>query len=302
MTYNAPPSNHSGSHPFRAAVFRGLAVVLPPLLTIVIFLWIGGTIQSYVLRPVSFGAQSILVLLIGDVRSESQLPAADRGQMTPTVNGVTYQRLPDKSYVPKVVYEAVRENPGNDEFPETGRGVYRRYMELRYLRPYLAIPLILAVFLLVLYLLGYFMAASIGRGLWSLVEATIARVPLVRNVYSAVKQVSDFVLSERELEYSRVVAIEYPRKGIWSLGLVTGDGLDDIEDAAGEPVLTVMIPTSPMLMAGFTVNILKSEALDLNITVDQAVQFIVSCGVVLPPRKLRELLPPLNTPVLNPDP
>jgi uncharacterized membrane protein len=259
------------------------------LLTIVIFLWIGATIQSYVFRPINVGAQSILVLFLGDIRSESDVPPADRAKANPVVNGIVYQRLSDDTYVPKSVFEAVQASPGGDEIPATGRAVYRRYMELSYLRPYVVFPLILAVFLLLLYVLGYFMAARIGRGLWSLVEA-------------AVKQVSDFLLSERELEYSRVVAIEYPRKGVWSLGLVTGEGLEDIEEAAGEPVLTVMVPTSPMLMAGFTVNVLKSETVDLTISVDQAIQFIVSCGVVLPPRKVRELRqPPVDRPALKSD-
>jgi len=289
MTETAHRDKAANHYPFRSAIFRGLGVVLPPLLTLVIFLWIGGTIQSYFLRPVSEGIEDLLARIVADIRVEEQIAVAQRSELNPTINGVVYQRLPDRTYVPKAVYEEVRANPGGEAIPETGRAVYGRYVELRYLRPYIAIPLILTLFLLALYLLGYFMAARIGRGLWGLVEAAIGRVPLVRNVYSAVKQVSDFVLSDRELEYSRVVAIEYPRKGIWSLGLVTGEGLEDIEEAAGEPVLTVMVPTSPMLMAGFTVNVLRSETLDLNISVDQAVQFIVSCGVVLPPRRLREM-------------
>jgi uncharacterized membrane protein len=84
------------------------------------------------------------------------------------------------------------------------------------------------------------------------------------------------------MEFTRVVAVEYPRKGIWSLGFVTGEGMRGIVEAAGEPVLSVLIPTSPMPATGFTVTVLRSEAVDINITVDQAFQFIVSCGVVVP--------------------
>ena len=92
------------------------------------------------------------------------------------------------------------------------------------------------------------------------------------------------------MQYSRVVAVEYPRKGIWSLGLVTGESMLDIRSAANEPILSVLIPTSPMPVTGYTVTIRKSEALDLNITIDQAFQFIVSCGVVIPPQQLQEAL------------
>ncbi|MDD4266779.1 MAG: DUF502 domain-containing protein [Pirellulales bacterium] len=156
-------------------------------------------------------------------------------------------------------------------------------------KPVYAIPCILSLFLLVLYLLGKFVAVRLGWIFWTLFERGIDRVPLVRNVYGAVKQVSDFVLSEREIEYSRVVAVEWPRRGIWSLALVTSESMVDIEAAANEPVLAVLIPTSPMPMTGFTLTIKKSEAIDLNITFDEAIQFVVSCGVVIPPKQLRRM-------------
>jgi uncharacterized membrane protein len=108
------------------------------------------------------------------------------------------------------------------------------------------------------------------------------------------------MFSEQELEYTRVVAIEYPRKGVWALAFVTGEGLIDVTAAANEPTLTVLIPTSPMPFTGFTIIIKRSEAVDLNLTMEQALQFLVSCGVVAPPgqRAPVELpgLPPPPTP------
>jgi uncharacterized membrane protein len=291
MTIHAPSSNDSDSRPFRSAVFSGLAVLMPPLLTVVIFLWIGGTVQDYFLRPLIAGARGVLVWSVADVWTESQLPGDQRGQANPTIGGTVYQKLPDGNYVPRSVYLFVKENPG-EELPDTAQDVYRRYVELTYMRPYLSIPLLLSLFLLLLYLLGNFMAVRIGRGLLGIVESAIQRVPLVRNVYTAVKKISDFLLSQRELEYSRVVAVEYPRKGMWQLGLVTGDGIPDLEAEVGEPMLSVLIPCSPMPMTGFTVNVLKRETVDLNMTIDQAIQYLVSCGVVVPPRQLREMAVP----------
>ncbi len=101
---------------------------------------------------------------------------------------------------------------------------------------------------------------------------------------------TDFVFSESDVEYTRVVALEYPRKGIWSLGLVTGESMLDIRSAANEPVLSVLVPTSPAPFTGFTVTIKKSEAIDLNLTIDQAFQFIVSCGVVVPAQQQQQHL------------
>jgi len=278
----------TGVHPFRSAVIRGLAVVLPPLLTIVIFFWIGGTVKEYVLEPVTTWTRSGLVWAVADIRNETDLPDAERGKATVTVDGLVFQRLPDKTYIPQSVYETVEAKIGEDPVPKTGDGVYARFVEFEYLKPLLVIPFFLSVFILLLYLLGKFMAAGIGRFFWNLFEGGINRVPLVRNVYSSVKQVSDFMLSDRDIEYSRVVAVEWPRKGIWSLGLVTGESLKDIEAVANEPVLSVLVCTSPAPMTGFTVTVRKSETIDLDLTIDQAFQFVISCGVVVPPQQLRQ--------------
>jgi uncharacterized membrane protein len=110
----------------------------------------------------------------------------------------------------------------------------------------------------------------------------INRLPVIRNVYSSVKQVTDFIFSERQIGFSRVVAIEYPRQGIWAIAFVTGEGMLDVRAAANEPMLSVLVPTSPIPGTGFTVIVRKCEVLDLNMTVDQAIQYLVSCGVVVP--------------------
>ena len=253
-----------------------------PLLTIAIFLWIGGTVQNYVLEPVAALVQNVAIRFIRDIHAPEDFPPEELTKPNPEIEGVPYQRLEDGTYVPKNIYDTVMKRRGEEPMPRTGPYIYRVYVRLTYLRPSVMIPVFLCIFILVLYLLGKLIAAGVGRFSVGLVEKGIARVPLVRNVYSAVKQVSGFLLNERKMDVSRVVAVEYPRKGIWTLGLVTGEGVPDIEGIAGEPCISVMICTSPMPMAGFTINIRRSEAVDLNITLDQAIQFIVSCGVIVP--------------------
>ena len=115
-----------------------------------------------------------------------------------------------------------------------------------------------------------------------LFERVINHVPIIRNVYSSVKQVTDFLFTEREMEFNRVVAVQYPSQGIWSIGFVTGESMQSLHDSIGEPVLSVLMPTSPMPATGFTITVPKSRTIDLGITVDQAIQFVVSCGVVVP--------------------
>ncbi len=276
----------AGWQPFRKAVFRGLGILLPPLLTILIFAWVIAMTHRYVLDPVTRAARGTLVRVIRDTRQDLR---TDTGDATATVDGRVYRRIQDDTFIPKDIYDTVRSNPG-DPPPVTARGYYERYVNLTYLRPWLSIPFFLLIFVFLLYLLGRFMAAGIGRFSLNLFERVLLRLPLIRTVYSSVKQVSDFLFTDREIEYSRVVAVEYPRKGIWSLGMVTGESLLDIRSAANEAVLSVLIPTSPMPVTGYTVTVLKSETIDLNVTIDQAFQFVVSCGVLVPPQQLQELL------------
>ncbi|MBU4399870.1 MAG: DUF502 domain-containing protein, partial [Planctomycetes bacterium] len=157
------------------------------------------------------------------------------------------------------------------------------------LRPYFAVPFLLALFILLLYFLGKFMAAGIGGFVAGTFNRVVLHLPGVRAVYSAVKQVSDFLFTQREIKFTRIVAVEYPRKDIWSVGFLTGESFSAIHEEAGEQVVTVFIPYSPMPITGCTITVRKSDCIDLDISFDQACQFIVSCGVVAPPRKNERL-------------
>lgn len=287
-TVSPPPSGRPRTAPtFRGAVLRGMGVVLPPLLTIVIFVWVGNTVQDYVLSPVTAGVREVLVRLQADIRED--LRVTDPVQHTAMTDRGPFYRLDSGQFVPLAVYDVVRRYQGNEPLPANGTAVYRRYVELTYLRPYYTIPFFLSLFILLLYLLGNFIAAGIGNYFWNRFEQGIGRLPLVRNVYAAVKQVSDFFFREQEFQFTRVVAVEYPRHGMWIMAFVTSEGFVDIREAAKEPVLGVFVPTSPMPMAGYALIVLKREVVDLTLTIDQAIQFIVSCGVVIPPQELQEM-------------
>lgn len=288
--------------PFRRAVIRGLAVLLPPLLTIVIFVWVGNTVAVYLLEPMESGARNLLLrhyegeILIPQNVDESLI----RDNPFEEQEEQAYQRTEDNRLVPLEYYDYVLARVGANNMPERARDIVANYVELKFLPRYIVIPVFLCVFILVLYLLGKFLAAGVGRIFWMQFERLIHRLPLIRNVYSSVKQVTDFLFSEREIEYTRVVAVEYPRKGIWTMAMVTGESLLDIRCAANEPVLSVLIPTSPMPFTGFTVTVRKSETVDLNITIEQAFQFIVSCGVVVPAQQVAQAIETEMAPHLNP--
>ena len=270
-----PPQVSGPLHPFRRAVLRGLGVVLPPLLTIVIFVWVGNTVAVYLLEPVERKAEQTLVWSVTDIQSAE-------------VEG--YVEVSEGNYIPDYVYKKVAEARVADIDMTSATAIYKEYVRMRYLQRWKVILIFLSCFILLLYLLGKFLAAGVGKLFWGTFERGILQLPIVRNVYSSVKQVTDFLFSAPEIEYTRVVAVEYPRKGIWSLGMVTGESMIDIRNAVNEPVLSLLVPTSPMPFTGFTVTVKKSETIDLNITIDQAFQFIISCGVVVPPHQLAEAL------------
>ncbi len=277
---SSPPIPSRRRRPFRAAVIRGLSVLVPPLLTIVFFVWIASTVNQNVLHPVEDGIRNVLMWRLRDI-----LPSVKGSPPQTIVEGQTFALLESGEYVPDEVVSYVKQMQPHEPLPSNGRAMYARYVDLRFLQPHIVVPVFVCVFLLMIYLLGKFLAAGVGSFLWGVFEKLIARLPLVRNVYGSVKQVTDFMLNTKQFEYTRVVAIEYPRQGVWSVGFVTGESLADIRAAVNEPILAVLVPCSPMPMAARSVAVRKREVVELNMTVDQALQFIVSCGVVIPPHQ-----------------
>ncbi|MFK7788137.1 MAG: DUF502 domain-containing protein [Phycisphaeraceae bacterium] len=149
------------------------------------------------------------------------------------------------------------------------------------------IGLIIAVVLF--YFAGVLMSNVIGRQLKHRGEKIIDRVPLIRRVYPAVKQVTDFFFGDNDedkLKFNRVVAVEYPRKGLYSVGLVTGDTMRMIEDAMGEPCLTVFVPSSPTPFTGYVITVPVKDTIDLGISIEDALKFAVSGGVLVPPSQM----------------
>lgn len=271
-----------GMRAFRTAVLRGLGVVAPPLLTIVILLWIVKTVDYYVLDPVIVGTRNLLAAELADIRTTLERPQPTDDPTVVVSDGQKFKRLESGQYIPLSVYSTVvRYSPG-EEPPTTGQEAYRRWVELTYLRPWIVVPVFVVVFVGLMYLLGSLFAAGLGRVFWGWFEQGIGRLPIVRSVYGSAKQVTDYVFSEREVEFTRVVAVEYPCRGVWSLAFVTSAGIAEIQTTTGEPMMAVMVPTSPFPVTGYTILVPKSEVLDVDLSVEQAVEYLVSCGVVIP--------------------
>jgi uncharacterized membrane protein len=154
--------------------------------------------------------------------------------------------------------------------------------------------------IVVIYLVGLLVGNLIGRSIWRLAEMAVMRIPLVRAIYPAVKQVTDFVLAERKAQFesSQVVAVRPHAGGIWSIGLVTGPGLRALSDAVGGgDMVTVFIPSTPTAFSGYVVVVPKESVVELPLKVDEAMRLLLSGGVISPgsappkPGPAPELLP-----------
>jgi uncharacterized membrane protein len=141
---------------------------------------------------------------------------------------------------------------------------------------------VLAVLLLIF--TGMLVGNIIGRTLVGLWEDLLNRIPFVRALYSGVKSFSTTILSNQGNSFKKVMLIEYPRQGIWSIGFQTAGDVPQISaHTGGEPQVCVFVPTTPNPTSGFIMMVPRSQAIELEMSVDAAMKMIVTLGVVVPP-------------------
>ncbi len=140
---------------------------------------------------------------------------------------------------------------------------------------------ILFAFALLL-LTGLAVTNLVGRRLVAYWEGLMHRIPLVRSVYGGVKTFAESVLTSTH-SFHQVVAVEFPRAGIWSLGFVTSEDVPEVSARTGVPLVSVFISPAPNPTAGFIILVPRSQLIPLDMTVDAAMKMIVTCGVVTPP-------------------
>lgn len=136
--------------------------------------------------------------------------------------------------------------------------------------------------LLLLLATGIFATNFFGQRLVSWGESILSRIPLVRSIYSAVKQVMNAVLSTNSEAFRKVLLIEYPRKGMWTIAFQTGATNTEINAKANEEMVSLFVPTTPNPTSGFLMMLPKREVTELNMSIDEALKFIISLGVMQP--------------------
>ncbi len=153
---------------------------------------------------------------------------------------------------------------------------------------------------LVLILTGVLAANLIGKRLVIWYESILARIPLVRTIYGAVKHFSEIVLSESNSSFKKVLLIQYPREGLYSLAFQTSEEPAEVQSVTGEEIVTVFLPTTPNPTSGFMLFVPRKDVIELDMVVEEALKMIISLGVVVPEwhpvHPANEVAPPEATP------
>ncbi len=132
-------------------------------------------------------------------------------------------------------------------------------------------------------LIGAVTAGIVGRMFLRVAERILARMPIVRGVYGATKQVFETVLAQKSTAFRHVVLVEYPRTGLWSLGFITGTTEGEVQELTEDEVLNVFIPTTPNPTSGFLLFVPRSDVTFLSMSVEEGIKMVVSGGIVTPP-------------------
>ncbi|MDB5296310.1 MAG: hypothetical protein JWO31_2293 [Phycisphaerales bacterium] len=221
---------------FRRFFLRGLATLMPTLITLSLLLWLWNFLWTSIGQNVIFGIRWVW-LRLGDAGLVDREPAGH-----------------------------IRHVLNEDDFGVRVLGV--------------------GLSILLVYVVGVLVGNLIGRTFYRLGERAVMKVPLIRAIYPAVKQVTDFVLAEKSKTHfaaSRVVAVQARSQGIWSVGFVTNAGYGPLNRATGGDMLTVFIPSTPTSFSGYVVVAHREAVVELPLSVEEAMRLLLSGGVIVPP-------------------
>jgi uncharacterized membrane protein len=157
---------------------------------------------------------------------------------------------------------------------------------------YLHIPGIgLVLGIIVLTAIGALTAGYVGRLFLRLSERILARMPVIRNIYGAMKQIFETVLAKQSNTFREAVLIEFPRPHMWTIAFITGRTEGEVQQLAGPDAVSVYVPTTPNPTSGYLVFVPRSELVVLSMTVEEAIKMVISGGIVTPPDRRVRVVP-----------
>ena len=141
---------------------------------------------------------------------------------------------------------------------------------------------------------GWFAKNFLGRITYQFSEYVVRRLPVIRTVYGAIKQIFETIMASQSQAFREVVMLEYPRRGVWSLGFVTGATKGEVQSTTAEETMSVFVPTTPNPTSGYLLFVPRKELVFMKMSVEQAAKLIVSAGIITPPEPGEELIESKN--------
>ncbi len=250
---------------FKRFFGKGMAILLPTAVTLWLLWQAFGFVFNNVAQPINSATRLAVIWGVPQVLSEEKLP--------------DWFSITDD--------ELVLERYNRDISDSTTDATLRRELRTEYLSDFWAshwylnlTGLVIAIMLI--YLAGVLLGNIVGKSLYARVERFITRIPGFKQVYPHVKQVVDMIMGENKLAFSKVVIVEYPSAGIWTVGFLTGNSLREINKLAQNTVVSVFIPTSPTPFTGFTINLPKEKVVEISMSIEEALRFVITAGVLAP--------------------
>jgi len=143
--------------------------------------------------------------------------------------------------------------------------------------------------LVIILLAGIIARNYFGKKILAIGDTIVTRIPLINRIYVAIQQISRAFLSEQREVFKKAILIEYPRKGIYSVGFFTQDTRGEIQEKLASDVVSVFLPTTPNPTSGFLLFVPKTDIIDLSLSVEEALKLVISGGAIIPQDKLQQL-------------
>lgn len=141
----------------------------------------------------------------------------------------------------------------------------------------------LVILFLGLTLVGMLMAGFMGRLFTRFSEGLLNRMPVIRSIYNAVKQILETVLAQQSNAFREAVLVEYPRRGIWAIAFITGSTEGEVQNVTAEECVNIFLPTTPNPTSGFLLFVPRTDLIPLSMSVEEAIKMVISGGIVTPP-------------------
>ncbi len=260
---------------FKRFFFRGLAILLPSVLTIWIVVQLYLFVDAQVAAPINSGIRSV-------VRQVApRMPAS----FQPEWFIVTDKELAEFRASILQAGTAESRSLARASDGEVRAEIRRQALDAFWQRHWYLQFVGLLVAIVLFYLAGVIFGGLFGRAIYQSLERVITRIPIIKQVYPHVKQVVELILGEKQMAFSRVVLVQYPRQGVWTVAFVTNSGMRAICDAAAVDTVTLFIPSTPTPFTGFTITVPRASVIDVPISIDEAIRFVLTGGVLIPDRQ-----------------